>query len=296
MSDGATGSAILVGNPASDGAAGNAGAAAPAPSNTPAGNDPAPAPAPGTGNWYDSIQDAELKGYAQNKGWKDPVEVLNGYKNLEKLVGQDKIPMPKGAEDKEGWSRVYDALGRPKTAEDYKLPVPEGDTGEFAKVAAGKFHELGLTASQAQGLAEWWNQTQGGQLEQMQQQSAQKSEADLQGLRQEWGKAYDENIELGRRAAREYGLDATKLSAIENALGTGEMIKLMAKIGRAQGEMSFETGDTNKASGGFGMTPAAAQQRISALQQDKDWTAKYLSNNADAVAEMKRLMSLAYPE
>lgn len=290
-----SGSALMAGNPASNPAAGNgapAGApsAAPADAGSPAGDKPAAA----NGSWYDNIDDADLKGYVQNKGWKDPKELADGYRNLEKLLGGEKIPMPKGAEDKEGWNRVYDALGRPKTADDYKLPVPEGDTGEFAKIASGKFHELGLTAEQAQGLAAWWNETQTGKMQEYTQQTVAKQEADLQSLKSEWGAAYDENLEYGRRAAREYGLDQGKLEKIEAALGTGEMVKLLAQIGRAQGESSFVDG--NSGSKGFGMTPEAAQQRISALRADKDWTSKYLAGNADATQELARLMKLAYPE
>lgn len=283
MSDATSGSAMLAGNPASAPAAGNE-AAAPAAS-------PAPAPAP-AGNWYDGIEDGDLKGYVQNKGWKDPVELANGYRNLEKLLGGEKVPLPKGAEDKEGWARVYDALGRPKSADDYGLAVPEGGSPEFAKAAASKFHELGLSKGQAEALTNWYNEQAQGQLGAQQQAQAAKVEQDLQSLRGEWGGAYEENIELGRRAAREFGLDATKLEALENAFGTGEMLKFMSKIGRGLTEHNFEGGRTAT---GFGMTPEAAKQRISALREDRDFTAKYLSGNADARGEMEKLMKLAFP-
>ena len=297
MSDGTNGSAMLAGNPAGDAAAGNAGANAPSSNNTITAtadlggvNNQAPNAA---GNWWDGFQDNDLKGYVQNKGWKDPADLAVGYKNLEKLLGAEKIPMPKGADDAEGWTRVYDALGRPKSADEYKLSVPEGDTGEFAKLAAGKFHELGLTAKQAEGLAAWYNEQGSGRMNEMQQQQAAKAEADMQSLKQEWGAAFDENVEFGRRAAREYGLNAEKLSALENSLGTSEMLKLMATIGRAQGESEFVTSSSGNT---FGMTPSAAQQRITALRADKTWTAKYISGDADARSEMQRLMNLAYPE
>lgn len=289
MSDGAIGSAPAAGNPASDGAAGN-GAISQSTDNT-----PAPAAAPAPGNWYDGIQDQDLLGYVQNKGWKDPMELANGYRNLEKLVGVDKLPMPKDDADAEGWQRVYDRLGRPSSAEDYKLPVPDGDSGEFAKAAAGKFHELGLSGKQAQELANWWNSTQQEKMQGLAQQQQQQADAELGELQKEWGQAYEENVELGRRAAREYGLNADTLGKIEGAIGTKGLMELMAKIGRSQGEASFVQGDA-PGKGGFGMTPAAAQQRIAALKADPSWTAKYLNNDVDAKGEMARLMSLAYPE
>jgi hypothetical protein len=229
----------------------------------------------------------------QNKGWKDPVELANGYKNLEKLLGGEKLPMPKGADDKEGWARVYDAMGRPKTAEDYKLPVPQGDNGEFAKQAASKFHELGISQQQANALSEWWNAQQAALVNGQQTQTAERTVQDMQALKSEWGQAYDENINLGQRAVREFGLDQAKLEGLENAWGTKGMLEFMAKIGRGLTEHTFEGGQNTQS---FGMTPEAAKQRISTLQQDSDWTKKYLNGNADAKAEMQRLMGIAYPE
>ena len=281
MSD-ATGSALLAGNPA------------PAPAAAGDGGTPAPAPAPApAGTWYDAIEDGDLKGYVQNKGWKDPVELANGYRNLEKLLGGEKVPLPKGAEDKEGWSRVYDALGRPKSADEYGLQLPEGGNADFLKAAAGKFHELGLSKQQAAELANWYNEQAAGQMGASQQAQAAKVEQDMQALKSEWGQAWDENVELGRRAARQFGLDTEKLGAMENALGTGELLKFMARIGRGLTEHTFEGG---RSTNSFGMTPDAAKQRIAALREDRDWSSKYLSGNADARAELQRLMEVAYAQ
>ena len=281
------GSAILAGNPAGDGAAGAmVGGAAPAPGDA--------APAPAAGAWFDGIEDADLRGYVQNKGWSSPRDVADGYRNLEKLLGGEKLPMPKGTEDTEGWSRVYDALGRPKESGAYKVPLLDGADPSIAGQVQAKFHELGLSESQGNALAEWWHGQQTATLQGMVTQSAQQSEADLVALKTEWGGAYDENLEFGRRAAREYGLDQGSLSKIEQALGTGDMVRLLARIGRAQGEAKFEGGGAGN--NPFGMTPDAARQRISALQHDQAWANKYIGGDADAQAEMARLMRLAYPE
>lgn len=295
MSEANNGSAMLAGNPAGDQAAGNGGAAAAGASSNPPGMTSAgDANTPSAnGNWYDNISDPDLKGYVQNKAWKDPGELANGYRSLEKLLGGEKIPMPKGAEDQEGWARVYDSLGRPATAEDYKLPVPEGMPTDFSKEAAGKFHELGLSAKQGEELANWFNGSQQGLIEQMNQQAAQKAEADIGALKQEWGGAYDENLELGRRAAREFGMNQENLSKLEQGLGTKGMLEFMSKIGRGLTEHNFEGG---KSTNSFGMTPEAARSRVADLQADKTWSSKYLSGDADAKAEMARLMTLAYPD
>lgn len=291
MSDAMNGSAMLAGNPAGE-PAGNAGGTPPASTPPAGGNDQGGTP-PASGNWYDNFEDGELKGYVQNKGWKDPSELAVGYKNLEKLLGGEKLPMPKGADDAEGWGRVYDALGRPKTAEEYKLPLPTGDDGGFAKVASGWMHEAGLNQKQAETIAAKWNEYMQTAMGEQTQQSVQKVEQDITALKGEWGQAWDENIALGSRAAKTFGLDSDKLTAIEGAIGTGEMLKLMAKIGRGLTEHNFEGGNTTQ---GFGMTPAAAKERITALRNDSEWATKYMNGNADAQAEMKRLMTIAFPE
>lgn len=285
-----TGSSILIGdggNPAGQVTAEAVTGSTPA--ETSANTPPA-----ATGNWYDKFDNEDLKGYVQNKGWKDPAELAVGYQNLEKLLGGEKIPMPKGADDTEGWNRVYEALGRPNTPADYGLKSPDGQETDFSKAAATKFHELGISAQQAASLTEWWNAQNQAAVEAQNSTIAQNTEAQLSDLRKEWGGAYDENIEMGRRAAREFGLGQEKLSAIESAIGTGELVKLMAQIGRGMTEHTFEGGKSTGNS--FGMTPAAAQQRIGALKADPSWSAKYISGDADARAEMQRLMGLAFPE
>lgn len=291
MPDGNTGSAILAGNPAAAPAPATADASAAAPTGAAA---PASAtPAATGGAWYDSIQDADLRGYVQNKGWGDPVELANGYRNLEKLLGTEKVPLPKGADDAEGWSRVYDALGRPKDASGYKIAVPEGGDPEFAKAAADLFHKSGLSAQQAEAVTGWYNSQVQAQMEAQATARSQAAEQQLHALRQEWGSAWDENVNLGQRAAKQFGLNGEQLAAIEAGLGTGELLKFMARIGRGLTEHSFESGRTTN---GFGMTPEAAQARIAALRSDRDWSAKYLSGNADARAELEKLMTVAFPD
>ncbi len=294
MSDGAIGSVANAGNPAGDGAAGgvNGGAGVPGAGSGDGGQGGGTPPA--AASWLDTIEDVELKGYVQNKGWKDPRELADGYRNLEKLLGGEKLPLPKGEDDAEGWSRVYDSLGRPQAADAYKIPTMGEGQEQFVKDVQSKFHELGLSEKQGNALAEWYHGVQKGMVDTSVAGMAQKAEADLSALKQEWGGAYDENIELGRRAAREYGMDEAKLTKIEQALGTGEMLKLFAQIGRSQGEASFNKGDGG--SGNFGMTPAQAQARISELKADKGWTQKYVAGDADARAEFARLHQLAFPE
>jgi hypothetical protein len=88
----------------------------------------------------DAIKDPEVPGYIQKKGWSAPADIVQGYRNLEKLIGNEKVPMPKDEQDAEGWERVFTARGRPSTPDAYKMP--DADT-------AAKFDEVGLNTRQA---------------------------------------------------------------------------------------------------------------------------------------------------
>lgn len=247
------------------------------------------------GSWHESLPD-EMRGIVENKGWQSPQDAVQSYANLEKMLGADKagrgLVMPKEDAGQEEWDQFYDRLGRPKSPDEYQLPVPESDTGEFAAAAKAKFHELGITTKQAEQLAEWWNSQSSEMQQQQMTQTQQQADQQLEDLKKEWGQSYDENIEAARRASRQFGLGEETLGKIEGALGTGEMLKMFANIGKGLGEDKFVD---NQKGAGFGMSPEAARVRLNQLKSDPEWSAKYLQGNADAKAEMERLMQAAYP-
>jgi hypothetical protein len=79
---------------------------------------------------------------------------------------------------------------------------------------------------------------------------------------------------------------------MEGALGTKGMLQFFAKIGKGMGEDSFVDGSNG---GKFGMSPEAARVRINQLKGDPTWSSKYLSGDADAKAELEKLMRSGYP-
>jgi len=246
-------------------------------------------------SWYQAFPE-EVRGLVETKGWQSPVDAIQSYTNLEKFLGADKagrgLVVPKDDAGADEWSQVYDRLGRPKDPADYKLPVPEGSDGAFAQEAAKTFHELGLTAKQAQQLTEWFNDKSAGAMASQQTETAQSAEMQMNELQQEWGKEFDSNIEAGRRAARQFGVGEEMLSKMEGAIGTKEMLKFFANVGKGMGEDGFVEGG---GSGKFGMSPEAARVRINNLKGDASWTAKYLGGDAGAKEELARLMRAGYP-
>jgi hypothetical protein len=131
----------------------------------------------------------------------------------------------------------------PETPEGYSLPVPEGDNGEFAKTASAWFHEAGIPPAQAEKLAAKWNEFAAAQqAEAKANEEAAEAQAEARykeedtALRKEWGDKYDSNIELGKRAYREFGFDAELVDAMEAKVGPAKLFKLFASIGQKIGE------------------------------------------------------------
>lgn len=235
----------------------------------------------------------DARGFVRNKGWARPTDLLDSYRHLERLVGADRIALPRDENDRTNWERVWNRLGRPEKPEGYKLPMPEtGGDKALAKAFAGRAHELGLTTKQAKGLVEWWNGAAGEGLERTQRQNQAREAAEVDTLKAELGSTFDGEAAAARRAAHLFGFDAETLTRIERAIGTAAMLRRFMAIGRALGEDRFEGGSD----AGFGPSVEGARARIEGLKADPAWTKRYLGGDEAAKAELQRLMRAAYPE
>lgn len=280
-------------------------AAAPAPAPdaaAPQNSAPAPAPAPASNDaWFTGIQNNDVRVWAEAKGFKDPMALAESAYNLEKLMGFSAvgrtIVVPDENATPEQIAAFREKIGVPTDISGYKLPVPEGDNGEFAKTASEWFHEAGVPASAAAKVAEKWNEFQSQLIQKQEQEFAANSEREFGDLKVEWGKAYDQNMELARRAATQFlpAKDAAErqqmLQAIERVTGTEKMLKFFANIGSGLGEHKLHSDG-----GGGSMTPAAAQQRIAELKSSPEWSSAYLSGDKSKAKELADLIAMAYPE
>jgi hypothetical protein len=195
-------------------------------------------------------------------------------RSLEQLLGADKagraVVLPKDENDTEGWKTFRSKLGVPESADGYKLPLPEGDDGGFAKTAAGWFHEANIPQGSAEKIAAKWNGFITEQIKAAEVAEQQKSEKQLNDLRVEWAHEFDTKSEMARRGFREVGklsgLDESDLTKIESSLGTAKMLKMFAQIGQYTAEGGFKGGDGG---GGFGLNPSKAQDQINAFIADR---------------------------
>ena len=253
----------------------------------------APTAQPSSNSVWTAAFDEDTNAYVSNKGWKEPSDLLMSYRNLEKFAGGAKnlLELPPEDASPEALEAFYTKLGRPADPNEYGLKAPDGGDPAMVEWFKGTAHKLGLSAKQAQSLFTEFNGMSGSMQEKLQTQMAQESEKAIGTLKQEWGQAYDQMIGAGRRAATALGYDAGRLSAIEDKLGTAEMLRLFATLGSKMGEDSFAG---ERSEGGFGTTPAAAKQQLADLRLDKGFMDKYLAGDRDAVSKFQRLMEAAH--
>lgn len=271
----------------------------PTPNPDPAPN-PAPAAAPASAatptDWTSGFSE-ERKGYVQNKGFKDPSMVLDSYQNLEKLIGvpPDRVLKLPEKDDAPEWGGIWERLGVPKDAKEYKIDVPkEGGDPQFAEMARAMFKEAGLTSKQAETIVKRWNET-------AVQNSTSRAEAyqaqvnnDITGLKKEWGAAYDQEMRKAKKATVQFGIDGATIDKLEQGMGYGGLMKFLSKIGGAIGEHDFVGGSSGQNFGA--MTPAQATAKIAALRQDPGFVKRYTSGDFSAKQEMDNLHRMAYPE
>jgi hypothetical protein len=245
--------------------------------------------------WLGDTAAEDVRGYASNKGWKGPLDVVDGYRNLEKLVGAHRLALPKDENDADGWNKTYDALGRPKTAAEYKIETPAGGDGVFTKTAADWMHKAGLNTRQAQALAKSWNEHFAASEKAAEERYATDSGQAMEKLKETWGGAYNERIETAKRAARTFGIDQTMADRMERGLGTSGFMDLMWRIGHALGEHKGDAGLGDTRPGSGALTPEQAKGEIERLKGDREWSKSYANGDAEKRKRMDQLHAWAFP-
>ena len=256
-----------------------------------------PAPGP-TIPWLEGA-DETLVGYVQNKGWSEPKQVLEGYRNLEKLLGADRagnaVILPKPDASPQEMDAFFNRLGRPADAAGYKIEMPEGADPAFAKQAGEWFHKHGVSQKAGEGISAEWNTHIKTLMETQKAQAEQAYAADDAALKSEWGAAFQQNLTQAQTAARGLGVAPEMIDQLSQTLGHKATMAFFQKIGAQMGEAEFVTGD-KAPKFGSAMTPGQAKARIQELTRDKNFVSRYVSHDTEAVAEMKRLHAFAHPE
>lgn len=261
---------------------------APAPGAATSPQTTSPTGGDGASTFLDAF-DPMTREWVQKKGWDSPVAMASSYREIEKLIGGEKLPIPKDPNDKAAWDVVHRALGKPETPEGYGLDKMEGLDPAFAAEASKAFHDLGLSPKQAAALVEFQVNGVKSRAEAMEAEFQQKRQLDVNGLKKDWGNQFEPKVEMGRRAANQFGLDNAALESLERAMGTRAASEFLVKVGESFAEAPMVHA---QAAPPQALTPETARAEISRLKADPAWTKKYYDGDPAARAEMQRLIRL----
>lgn len=251
------------------------------------------------GDWTASLTRQDLKDYAVTKGFKDPEMLLDSYVNLEKLRGvpqEQLLQLPKADAPAEEWGKVFNRLGAPEKSDGYKIDIPKehGAQPEFVDWAKNAFHAANLTAKQAETVIAKWNEMNGAEMAKAQATSKAAMDAEVNALKTEWGNAFEQNMNVAKSAAKEFGIDQKIVDALEGQLGTKATMQLFQKIGSRLGEAGFTEGQS-KGNGFGGMAPDFAKSQLSVQLKDKTWAANAMKPGTTENQLYNKLMKDAHP-
>jgi len=271
-----------------------------------------PAPA---GDWKDSLSE-DMKNNPSLSDIKDVDALAKGYVNAQGMIGRSvRIPGEDASDearsdfysslekvpgvyhvDEEDKGKLYERLGRPQSAEGYEYDL--GEKSEVLdKAALGqynqKFHEIGLSNSQAQELVSM----EIARSEQMTEQLQASRESGEAKLKEVWGPDYDARLHGAKEVARHYSErfpDAVK-ELTEGSLGNNPVV---LAILAEQHKTMVETKAINpQTSVSYGTSTQEAQEKIAEMRTNPahPYNNRFDPGHNAAQKKMQDLYKIVYP-
>lgn len=215
------------------------------------------------------------------------IAAAKGYVELEKLLGHEKIPVPKDANDTAALEVFRRAFKIPENPDGYGLAdaqVPETMKGvSFDKATfAAVMHKHNVPPENAKGMwAAYTEMVKGSYAKAVQ---AQKDALTgvINGLRTEWGDSYDAKVELGQTVINKFSEDQETNDYLTSALSKDPRgIRFLSKIGEQFAENKI--GDFKYSN--HALSPADAQKEIDEIRRNPQHP--YVNDKASP-AERKR--------
>jgi len=237
-------------------------------------------------DWKSNLSD-DIRADKSLENINDIESLAKSYVHAQKLVGADKIPVPnKFATDKD-WDAVYEKLGRPKTADEYKFDVKDVDQAGLNSFKE-QAHKMGLLPHQANEMVKWYQTNETATLAAKDETAEKARTESVANLKKEFGLAFDQKLKAASAMAKQYVaadvLDAPMADG--SKLGDNPaIIKAFANLAEKMGEDQFVT-----ASGPTYLTPKQIDKQIGELTApDSAYWDKQHPNHSQAVEEVLAL-------
>lgn len=228
----------------------------------------------------------------QAKKWAKPEQAVESYANLERLLGGDKIALPKDENDP-AWADVWKKLGALDKPEEYASQVkPVEGTPDLDPGFVGAMSDL---AAKARLTPAQWSTLVAGYQELSKAAAAEEAagpdiDAEFAAFKAKLGAKADAFIADAQRAGMAVNMTAEESATLMSALGVERAMQIMNGLGSKFGkEAGFIEGKGPQGQ----MTPEMARARISELGNDPVWRKSYLEGDSGKKAEMESLQKIA---
>ena len=225
-------------------------------------------------SWKSSLSDDVQGSPTLKKFSDDKIGLENAFKShlsLEKMMGHEKIPVPKDANDVEARQIFNKAMGIPEDPSGYALsnletPDPIKGVSQSKEDFAKMSHKYGLTPDQADGLWRDYNANQIGSYEKAMGDYKGKVEKTKNDLTQEWGDGYNVKINQAQSVINQFGKDKeTKDFLTASLVADPRGAKFLADIGHQFAENQI--GEFSKIN--YSRTPDEARSEVDKIMANK---------------------------
>ena len=253
--------------------------------------------------WFEGMEglDDLTRGHIQNRGWdklepaKAAQEAYKAFRAAETHIGTPAdrlIRLPADLSDQAGWDGVYRKLGVPETPELYDLSTLKRADGtdipaDLARVIKDAAFEAKVPKDNAAAIARNLVGHLDAQAAEQKAQEEAALTASKQKLADNWGAQFEQNMEVARRAASQFGLKPEILEDLVRGSSYDQALEFLRQVGARSMEMSFPGGSAPGAN--MPMTVEGAKAQMDANMRDPEWRDKYLNGSAAHRAEFERL-------
>lgn len=247
--------------------------------------------------------DTDTTGFLQNRGWDklDPkdaaLQAVKSYREAEKHIGappDQLLRIPKDANDKENWGKIWSKLGVPADAKDYDFSGAKFTDG--AELDANVANALRTLASEqhlpkdaaaavAKAVVKLIEEAEGSDTADYNT----KLDVEKGTLRTNWGSNAAAYKVIAENAAQKLGVTADEIGALEKTIGYARVMDMFRNIGQRIGEDQFINGGGGP---GIVMTLQQAEATLTSRQNDSAWVTKLNSGDSSALQEFHNLTSL----
>ena len=220
-------------------------------------------------------------------------DLVKSYLHAQKLVGQDKIPVPNKHATDEDWNEVFSKLGAPDSPEGYKYNLKDQELdsqqiSEFNKAA----HKLGLLPKQAEGLVKFYNEMNGNIASSQEEQAAQAQLNTETELKKEYGPQFNKRLDQAKKLAiSTLGQDFLENTFLKDGSRLGDNLNVIKAFSGLADKLSED--EIVKGEGHDYQTASDIEKEINSLTQDGSayWSNQHPNHNK-AVQEVLKLREM----